>query len=247
MIELSKRSAARLISVVREFRPATRSYFRPYGAWRRLDNNQIWMTFLYQVVVAGGSGGQARLEGSSEARRSLRFNALRRLSPGRRARVVHRLFRLHKVRFARVDVSKCLKTKAVVANLGFLDLMANGPKGYLRELTKIPEGDRAQRIASDFSYIKLKGSRDLMAELGLARDAIAFDVRLLKILRLAGVAVAKNVQGNKAAYRSLQEALLRQICTPAGVTGVQLDRILFNNYGAIKTRLSGRAKSKSDA
>lgn len=247
MIELSKRSAASLISVVREFRPGTSAYFRPYGVWRQLDNNRIWMIFLYQVVVAGGSGSQGRLEASSEARRLLRFTALRTLGPRRRAQTVHRLFRQHGVRYARADCSKCLKTKAVVGNLAFLDSVTGGPKGYLRELAKQPERDRAERIARDFHYIKLKGSRDLLGELGLARNVIAFDVRLLNVLRLAGVAVAKDVQANEAEYRALQEALLRQVCRPARVTGIQLDRILFNNYDAIKDRLAGGGIAKSDA
>lgn len=72
-----------------------------------------------------------------------------------------------------------------------------------------------------------------MADLGLARNVIALDVRLLNILRQVGAHVPSNVQTKEASYRRVQDALLEQVATPAGVTGVQLDRILFNNYDAI--------------
>ena len=64
-----------------------------------------------------------------------------------------------------------------------------------------------------------------MAELGLARNVIALDVRLLNLLRLAGVRVSSKTQNHEATYRQLQDALLEQVARPAGVNGVQLDRI----------------------
>ena len=77
-----------------------------------------------------------------------------------------------------------------------------------------------------------------MAELGLARNVIALDVRLLNLLRLAGVRVSSKAQNHEATYRRLQDALLEQVARPAGVNGVQLDRILFNNYDDILSEMS---------
>ena len=58
-------------------------------------------------------------------------------------------------------------------------------------------------------------------------------MRLLNLLRLAGVRVPSQTQNHEATYRELQDALLKQVARPAGVNGVQLDRILFNNYDDI--------------
>jgi hypothetical protein len=130
-----------------------------------------------------------------------------------------------------------------------------GPQGYLRQLaTKKDENERARQLGKDLHYIKLKGSRDLMAELGLARNVVALDVRLISLLRLAGVSVSSKTQNHEATYRGLQGALLEQVAKPAGVNGVQLDRILFNNYDDIlgeitvshaATVRSGRPNSSS--
>jgi hypothetical protein len=51
-------------------------------------------------------------------------------------------------------------------------------------------------------------------------------------LRLAGVRVSSKAQNHEATYRRLQDASER-VARPAGVNGVQLDRILFNNYDDI--------------
>jgi hypothetical protein len=69
-----------------------------------------------------------------------------------------------------------------------------------------------------------------MADLGLARNVIALDVRLLNLLKLVGVRVPSKVRTDEATYKQVQDALLRQVAKPAGINGVQLDRILFNNY-----------------
>jgi hypothetical protein len=108
----------------------------------------------------------------------------------------------------------------------------------LRQLaTEKDENERARQLGKDLHYIKLKGSRDLMAELGLARNVVALDVRLINLLRVAGVHVSNRTTNHEATYRALQDALLEQVARPAGVNGVQLDRILFNNYEGILSEM----------
>jgi len=240
---LPKRAASRLVSLAREFRPKTRKHFRPYGVWRRLDNNGIWMNFLCQVVVAGGSKPWDKLEASPEAMKLLRFGSLRRQSAARQSITINRLFREHSVRYASDDRSRCRKTAAVVANLERLASAPGGPKGYLKELCRGPEDGRVKKIATDFRYIKLKGSRDLSAGLGLAKNVIGLDVRLLTLLRLVKVDIPKRVQTSSDVYKAVHDALLRQVCRPIGITGAQLDRILYNNYDEIKVRLTNRTRS----
>jgi hypothetical protein len=173
----------------------------------------------------------SRLRASPSAQRALVFSYLRRLNPADRTRAVHRALRRHGVRYVPASMCECRKTRAVLANFDFLVSVPGGPRGYLQRLSlERDEHERAAQIARDLRYIKLKGSRDLMADLGLARDVIALDVRLLNLLKLVGVRVPSKVQTDEATYKQVQDALLRQVARPAGVNGVQLDRILFNNY-----------------
>jgi hypothetical protein len=159
---------------------------------------------------------------------------------------VHRILRTHSVRYVSEHPSDCHKTRAVLRNLSFLASVPGGPRGYLHQLAaEKDEDERAKQLARDLHYIKLKGSRDLMAELGLARNVIALDVRLINLLKVAGVRVSSMTQNHEATYRQLQDALLEQVARPAGVNGVQLDRILFNNYDDIVSELRPAARGRS--
>jgi hypothetical protein len=125
--------------------------------------------------------------------------ALRRLNPADRTRAVHRALRTHGVRYVPAGMCDCRKTRAVLANFEFLVSVPGGPRGYLQRLSlERDEHERAAQIARDLRYIKLKGSRDLMADLGLARNVIALDVRLLNLLKLVGVRVPSKVRTDEA-------------------------------------------------
>lgn len=232
-MRINPKAVRTLVAIVRDFRAVSRPYFTPYQYWESLDNGKIWWHFLCQVIVVGRSSPSQELEDFSLPGKPLSYRSLCDQRKSSRVRTIHRLFRRHGVRFAGRDATTCRKTAAVCWNLERL-VDAGGPRKYLSDLCRLPEVARPSRIAEDFRYIKLKGSRDLSATLGLAKDVIALDSRLLTILRLAGVAIPKAVQSDRDAYNSLQEALLSQVCSAAGVTGVQFDRILYRNSDDIK-------------
>jgi len=117
-----------------------------------------------------------------------------------------------------------------VRNLNFLANYDRGPTGYLNELSLLNENKRIERVMRDLSYIKLKGARDLLAELGLAYDVIALDSRILSVLRSFGADVPKETPTDEREYKVIQQALLSHVCEPLGLTGVELDRILYWNY-----------------
>jgi hypothetical protein len=192
---LSQRSAAMLTSAAKHFRRATRGHFRRLGSWRRLSNNDIWMRTVYQVAVVGSASSMSRLRASPSAQEALAFGYLRRLNPTDQAQAVHHALRAHGVRYVPAKMCECRKTRAVLANFEFLVSVPGGPRGYLQRLSlERDEHERAVQIARDLRYIKLKGSRDLMADLGLARNVIALDVRLLNLLKLVGVRVPSKVR-----------------------------------------------------
>lgn len=157
----------------------------------------------------------------------LAYKRLCDLSISEQKRLIHRLFREHGVRWAGRTHSSCRKTYAVVCNLQVFR-EHNGPKAYIEEICQKnrPFPPTAQ-IARDFKYIKLKGSQDLAAELGLSKNAIALDVRVLAVLKAAGAKVPKGVQSSLRQYSEVCQALLQEVCKPAGIDGYRFDRAMY--------------------
>jgi thermostable 8-oxoguanine DNA glycosylase len=233
---LSRRTVKELQRVARSF--AGKAKVPPRHRWKRLTNDAIWRHVVTQIAVVGSAASGARIEESDHAQEALRFEILRRVSPNRRREIVNKVLRDCGVRFASADARQCRKTAAVLRNFEFLAAQPGGPAGYLRFLAGLPsDAARVSRLAADMSYIKLKGARDLLAELGLVTDIIALDARVLNILRHAGAVLPSDIQTNGRRYAALESELLRRVCEPIGITGVALDRTLFQEYKAILGRL----------
>lgn len=225
---------AALRRAVRKYRERTEPFFPRPGAWRDMDDDAIWKHVVYQVAVVGGSASQPRLAASEAAQRELRFERLRALDDAGRRRAIHAVLRAHGVRYAAAEITRCRKTSALARNLEFLAGVAGGPKGYLERIAALPGDElRAARASVDLAYVKLKGARDLLAELGVVTDVIALDSRLLGILEAVGVHPPADVQISPKSYAVLQRELIEGVARPEGITGVQLDRILYRNYESI--------------
>jgi thermostable 8-oxoguanine DNA glycosylase len=232
---LSRQTVSELQRVAKSF--AGKAKIPRRDRWKRLSNDAIWRHFVAQVAVVGGAASSARIEESPYAQKALDFENMRLISAHRRREIVSKVMRDCGVRFASGDAQKCRKTAAVVQNFEFLAAYQGGPAGYMKSITRLPtDAARVDRLAADMSYIKLKGARDLLAELGVVTDIIALDIRVLNILRRAGAVLPADIQTNRERYGALQSELLRRVCGPVGITGVMLDRVLFQNYKAILGR-----------
>jgi len=77
-------------------------------------------------------------------------------------------------------------------------------------------------------YFKFKSASDFMIKVGLSRDVIALDTRILGVLNdHFGQKLKPNkVQGNKKVYELIEEAL-RKACKKIRIPLARLDRILF--------------------
>ena len=231
---LSPSAAKEMISVVQGFIESTRHRFPVRDAWRKLDDDGVWKHIVYQVCVVGSSASYERLVQSEVAQKVLEYGSLIAVGGDEQARVINKSLRDHGVRYASANIAKCPKTRALVRNLNFLAHFPEGPTGYLRSLSLVHENERIERVMRDLSYIKLKGARDLLAELGLALDVIALDSRVLGILRSFGADVPKDTPTDPVKYQAIEQTLLSQVCRPLGITGVELDRILYWNYQNIR-------------
>lgn len=230
----SQSATSEFSSKIKGLVESTRDHFPERDAWKNLDDDGVWKHIIYQVCVVGSSASYERLVNSASAQKSLKYNSVIALNADEQTIVINKVLRDHGVRYASASITKCPKTKALVRNLNFLSSYREGPTGYLKNLSLVNESERIERVMRDLSYIKLKGARDLLAELGLAYDVIALDSRVLGILRSFGADVPKDTPTDPEKYLTIQQALLTQICQPLGLTGVELDRILYWNNQNIK-------------
>jgi thermostable 8-oxoguanine DNA glycosylase len=93
-------------------------------------------------------------------------------------------------------------------------------------------------VSKPLSYIKNKGASDFLTTgFGLVKDHIALDSRILNVLHLVGVNIPERGQLNSMMYDALEQMLLEQVCRPLGVSGAELDQLLFRNYKGIRSML----------
>jgi hypothetical protein len=94
-------------------------------------------------------------------------------------------------------------------------------------------------VMPHLSFIKNKGARDLlMTGFGVVRDCIAFDSRILNVIRQIGVQIPDGVPDDEALYEEFERLLIDQVCRLLRITGAQLDQLLFRNYDEIMHMLA---------
>ena len=117
---------------------------------------------------------------------------------------------------------------------------AGGPRQFFEQVEALPtEEERIQffdnREEPPLHYYGKKGARDILIEFGLAGECLALDVRILGLLKEMGVKVKKGSLDRN--YEKIEKELIKKVAEPLGISGGQLDRILFQNAADIMVRL----------
>jgi hypothetical protein len=209
------------------------------GKWKKMSDNDIWTAIVIQVVVVGGSAPHVKVKELLSSQENW-YEHLLQLSPRKRRTEIHNILRSAKVRYVPESVEDCRKTDALVKNLALLESLES-PTIYLKRISKISdEAERVSAIIKDMSYIKNKGARDFLIGVGLIENAIAFDVRVKKVLELCGIELPNNLANNKSACKELETELIEKVCRPLEVSGSVLDRILYQKNKEIVDSLSSK-------
>lgn len=151
---------------------------------------------------------------------------------------IHSALRQVGARYASSDLTKCRKTAALAHNLRVLRHTNGGPKGLLTKLSQL-EGTahdrrRVKYMMKCLWYIGSKGARDFLMEMGLVRDPVALDVRVMNILQAVGLPLPeKRVPGDASTYDEIEARVLADICKPLKLTGIEFDRMIYQNYESI--------------
>ncbi len=243
-------AAKRLVDIATrpEYLAGARPYFAARDHWKTVDDQALWKMVLSQVCVVGNSDPWERVKKSGSVEGELSLASLTKRTPASRLTTIHRCLHRHGVRYVTENAHDCRKSRALASNLGLLLSLPGGAKGYLRELAALPnDRDRVHRVTRDWGYIKNKGARDFLIELDLGHSLLAFDVRVITVLKAAGVDVPDDVQSDKKRYEELQDCVIKRVCTPAGLSGAEFDRVVFRNYDAIRAELTSPKQGMNEA
>jgi hypothetical protein len=218
--------ANRLVHVVERFRHEVQ--VPAADCWKKIGNGDLWASVLGQIAVVGSANSGLALKAELGSDLDSWWEYLRAASAQSRRAEIHTKLRKAGVRYVRAESTACEKTKAAVYDFEIME-SHGGPRRYFEQLASVPvEFWRIAVVAGELAYIKNKGARDLLIELGLVQNAIAFDTRLKAVLQRLGANLPEDLTSNPACYKSLEQELLSKVCIPCSITGGHLDRILFN-------------------
>jgi hypothetical protein len=211
------------------------------NSWRARTNEEIWRYIVGQVMVVGGSASADRFRASPDLLRKASYRRLCELNPSDARADINSVLREAGTRYASSNISKCRKTAALAHNLRVLQHTKGGPKGFLKRVSQLigPNADRRRikYVMKVLWFFRSKSARDFLMEQGLVRDAIALDVRVINVLRQIGIRVPDAVRGNAAAYDRVEADLLRGVCSRLGISGIEFDRVIYQNYDEISKQL----------
>lgn len=215
-------------------------------------DDDVVVDLVCQVAVIGNSapGKKVRKDPGIAALLRWRDN-LELMSRARRIRAIHRVLKLAGVRYAGESVETCRYSGPLADSLQTMR-DAGGPSNWVKEIAALKaEGARLRQVRTLPIFKKgQKSPRDFLStKLGLARNLIALDDRILAVLR--AIAPAKfgetRTPQNASRYEAIERGLVEQVCPALGVSGYQLDQFLYlgNDKGAIVKYLRGDSRPAS--
>ena len=233
MLQINKKHLEKFRQIKQHFHSGTEVPEK--NRWQSLTNNDIWLHIFAQVMVVGGSKPYEKFDKRADLKHKVAFDSLIEVEDDREVKKrVNQVLRTVGTRYASSDISKCRKTDALAHNLKMLKSFEGGPKGFLKELSRFSsDKQKIDYVMHSLKYIKNKGARDLLMELGLVRNAIAFDSRIKNVFHKIGVKTPERFETSFKLYDEVENAILSKICMPLGISGIELDRMLFQNYEEI--------------
>lgn len=192
------------------------------GVYRSMSIEQVWWRLLGQVCVMGSSRPWDQAQRRPNARKILAYSAMAR-HPKAEEYLRDALQSLKATRFPSKAAAKlvaALKSPAVFRG------------GRVRLFEGLSHRDDPHAVREELirrcPMFRLKSASDFMISVGLSRDVVALDVRILGYLGkyCESTLKASSVRSNKRLYLSV-EAALRDYCREQQLDLAVLDRLLF--------------------
>jgi hypothetical protein len=214
----------------------------PANRWQDLGDDGIWRLTVGQVAVIGRSKPWDTIKASWRGSGLEYADASLVVAAGRVADIAALLqhhFAKAGVRYAGKGRAPSRKAEACARNLVRLRALG-GPTRFAEILAAIAdENERAELTRALLAEVGPKGARDLLMGLGLHRNSIALDARVMSALRAAGVTTAKKAPADRKAYQLLERQLIDEVATPLGVEPIVVDRTLYWRSKEVLAALTG--------
>jgi hypothetical protein len=223
---LSSSQARRLRKAARPHK--NRVKFGP--RWNKRTEDDLWRTVLSQIVVVGSAAPAEQLQRDPNMTRQV---AIRRLKKCHGDAALQKYLHECLVKIGTRYVSKKKgwekdrKARAAVHNFRAL-MKAGGPRKFFKRVAALPrERERIQFLSNreTFQYYGKKGARDTLIELGLAKECLALDARIVGLLEKVGVKIKKGSLDRD--YERIEGELIEKVAKPLSISGARLDRVLF--------------------
>jgi len=227
---LNQQTIDQLKNVVRTYKSQVK--LPEIDRWKSMTDSEIWISIVGQVGSVGSSNPAEKMK--KELRSGDKwYEQLILLTKEHRKEEIHRVLYKFGIRYVSKNIDKCKKTNALLKNLELIESFG-GPIKYIQRISQIDdEYIRVSTVIKEMYYIKNKGARDLLISLGLLQNAIAFDVRIIKVLKAFGTDLPEGFETNSNSYKELESELIKKICIPCEITGAVLDRIIYQKYDEI--------------
>ena len=185
---------------------------------------------LSQIIVVGNAAPAERLQRDPDIARKVSIRRLKKChGDAALQKYLHEFLVGIGTRYVGKEKGWEQDKKARAAVCNFRALMkAGSPKRFFERVAALPtEKERIQflRNRETFQYYGKKGARDTLIELGLAKQCLALDARILGLLERVGVEIKKGSLGRN--YERIEEELIEKVAKPLGISGARLDRVLF--------------------
>ncbi len=209
--------------------------------WRNLDDEALWSIVVGQVAVIGRSEPWERLA-PRLAEKGITYGRLvseLENSPTTEiASRFHRAFSDAGVRYVGRSADGSGKATACARNFRRVRAFG-GPREFVAVVSRIVGDDeRIEFVIDVLSHVNLKGARDLLMELGMHRNSIALDARVMSVLRAAGLSESESAPSKAEVYREIEMAIISNVADPFGLEPVVVDRTMYQRQKEIVTALS---------
>lgn len=212
--------------------------------WREVNDNDIWLRFITQILIIGSSAPAEKFDNNTSLKEMVNYSELKKLEKDEeKMRAIHYVLREIGCRYVGEDMDKGWKVKSLTYNFNKLRKFDGGPKGFLSMLEELINNNKqtqAIEFLKKMKGFKDKSCRDFLMEYGMVTDCIALDTRLYNVIAKLGIDIPplEKIQGSSRVYSQVEESILRFICKPINMRGIELDRMLYQNYNDILLNIS---------
>jgi hypothetical protein len=206
------------------------------GAWRSMDDEELWAYLIRITIAIGKSAPSYRLMASGDAGQ-LSIASMRKYQAGHGdgalIKAVHKTLAAYNVRYCSPLRETSPKAVAIVRNLNESYIVDGEHFALMENIIKYG-GDEPRFFITEIVHMYgMKSASEFLTEVGYSSDYMAFDARLKRILSMVFDKDFNKQICVTCDYLDIEAVFREEICPELGVTPAELDSILFWNYADI--------------